>query len=272
MEKQKITIQLIECQKLYSDNNEINKETFASLENFILENDTPFLLLKSYKGKKYIQAQNFVGVIQLKNGFTLEILPKITDLEKDVTKSKEILIKMINSLDIIKKPIISWSEIFLLNENFSTYKDKNIALTLLFDMNTLFESYIGQFFKKNCKAYREYEIKLQDKSHFLAIDNNNNNHFPLKLDVVIKVTDENNKIKEHVIFDTKWRHLQQNDKISQPDLYQMYVYGTKYENCKVIYLVYPYTENWLRPREYRLNKNLSLKILFFDLKIDEFIM
>ncbi len=412
------SIQLTEYQKLYSNDERINKEIFLHLENFILENDTPFLLLKSYRGKKYIQAQNYVGIIQLKNGFTLEILPKITDLEENteasIKESKKILIKMIKSLrtppfkninkanlknenmplfeifikmfldefenllkfgikseylqkqenlkflkgkllikeqikknfihkerfytkfdefttnrvenKLIKttllfllkksknennkrlikryliffeqvdisyniksdfnkiklsrdmkhyKIILSWAEIFLLNETFSVYKGKNVAFALLFDMNLLFESYIGQFFKKNCKAYREYEIKLQDKSYFLASgvdENENKKYFPLKPDVVIEITDDNNKIIENVIFDTKWKHLSQNDNISQSDLYQMYAYGTKYENCKVIYLVYPYTEKWSKPTEYKFNKNLTLKILFFDLKINEFIM
>jgi len=76
MKEKNLVIQLTEYQKLYITDERINKEIFSHLENFILENDTPFLVLKSYRGKKYIQAQNFVGIIQLKNGFTLEILPK----------------------------------------------------------------------------------------------------------------------------------------------------------------------------------------------------
>lgn len=61
----------------------ISKKQFDLLENFILsnkndgENTTEFMRLQSKNGKKYAVACNYVGVITLADGTTIEILPKI---------------------------------------------------------------------------------------------------------------------------------------------------------------------------------------------------
>lgn len=86
----------------YKDNtkdNFIKKETFDSLEKFVLENEktAQYLKITTKKGfGKVLQAQNYVGVIQTKDGTTIEILPKIKNATTE--KSKDILIKMLKTL------------------------------------------------------------------------------------------------------------------------------------------------------------------------------
>ncbi|MCT7516504.1 McrC family protein [Aliarcobacter cryaerophilus] len=86
----------------YKDNtkdNFIKKETFDSLEKFVLENEktAQYLKITTKKGfGKVLQAQNYVGVIQTKDGTTIEILPKIKNATTE--KSKDILIKMLKIL------------------------------------------------------------------------------------------------------------------------------------------------------------------------------
>jgi 5-methylcytosine-specific restriction enzyme subunit McrC len=76
----------------------IEEKTFETLEKFVLENETmQYLKIITKKGfGKVLQAQNYVGVIQTKDGTTIEILPKIQNV--DEKKSKEILIKMLKTL------------------------------------------------------------------------------------------------------------------------------------------------------------------------------
>ena len=78
--------------------NYIKFDTFESIEKFVLENGTEqYLKITTKKGfGKVLQAQNYVGVIQTKDGTTIEILPKIKNLDEE--KSKEILIKMLKTL------------------------------------------------------------------------------------------------------------------------------------------------------------------------------
>ena len=86
----------------YRDNtkdNFIKKETFDSLEKFVLENEktAQYLKITTKNGfGKVLQAQNYVGVIQTKDGTTIEILPKIKNATTE--KSKDILIKMLKTL------------------------------------------------------------------------------------------------------------------------------------------------------------------------------
>jgi 5-methylcytosine-specific restriction enzyme subunit McrC len=78
----------------------IEPKEFEVLERFILQNEdkAQYLKLIYKKGyKKVLQAQNYVGLIQLKNGTTIEILPK-TNNSKTNENSKTTLIKMLKTL------------------------------------------------------------------------------------------------------------------------------------------------------------------------------
>jgi len=165
--------------------------------------------------------------------------------------------------------VLLWSKTFLLNNSFSPYKGKDIAYALLFDMNLLFESYVGEYFKK-----LGLDVMLQDCTHHLAYLDGRGK-FLLKPDFVINKDNE-----KEIIADTKWKLLDDNkvhQGISQSDMYQLFAYGKKYRQnqLKNLYLIYPKIENNAPLREscYQFNKSsehmtMDLKILFFDLQND----
>ena len=76
----------------------VDKKTFEELESFVLKNSdyVQFLKIGQNKFHKFIQAQNYVGIIQTKDGTTIEILPKIQNVDED--QAKEILIRMLKTL------------------------------------------------------------------------------------------------------------------------------------------------------------------------------
>ncbi len=374
--------------------NYISSKNFEAIENFILSNEQaiPYLKITTKKGYgKVLQAQNYVGVIQTKDGTTIEILPKIQEVS--VEESKIILIKMLKTLkkspfknfnmahlksdkmplleifitmfldelsELIKKGIKSdyitkeenlaylkgklqikeqiaqnyihkerffvaydeyvsdrvenrlikttlnylynqsklnsnkkrireylfvfdeigvshtvksdfskvklgrqmkdyeqilvWVKTFLLNSSYSPHKGSDLAFALLFDMNELFESYVGHYLKK-----QGYDVRLQDKQHHLAFSEQKG-IYALRPDIVID--------KGRVIADTKWKILSQEKTrqgVSGSDLYQMYAYGTKYNNCERMYLIYPKDKD-VEVKEYDYYKEggLPLEIVFFD--------
>lgn len=156
--------------------------------------------------------------------------------------------------------VLLWCKTFLLENSFSPYKGNDIAFALLFDMNLLFESYVGDYLKK-----KGLHVKLQDKTHHLAYENNDGK-FRLKPDILIYDKDL------LLIADTKWKILTKektNEGISQPDMYQLYAYGTKYEACQEMYLIYP-KDNDMNTRRFVFNKEkegiLVLNTLFFDVE------
>ncbi len=375
--------------------NYIDTTTFTQLENFVLQNEETanYLKLTTKKGfGKVLQAQNYVGLLQTKNGITIEILPKIKKITS-VEESKNILLKMLRTLKkspfknfhkaelksskmplleifismfleelatLVRKGIKSeyvskeknlhflkgklkmseqikhnaihkerffveyeeflndrvenrlikttleflykkskftknqqlireflfifddvkcsydiktdfskvridrqmrvyeqvliYSKTFLLENSFSPYRGKDMAFALLFDMNLLFESYVGVYLKK-----KGFEVKNQDKGKYLVAMPNK---FALRPDFVI-----NKGTAQERIADTKYKNIDSYKNISQSDMYQLYAYGTKYENTKQLYLIYPKSCNVHLERCSYIQNELHLDVLFFDLTL-----
>ena len=157
--------------------------------------------------------------------------------------------------------VLLWCRTFLLRNSFTPYRGTDVAFALLFDMNMLFESYVGAYLKK----YVHRSVHLQHHQRYLAYTDGGDKKFKLRPDIVI---DEG-----EIIADTKWKILSEekiNHRISQSDLYQMFAYGKKYES-KQLFLIYP-KDNIKNLEGYNFyqkpEKSLPLKILFFDLEKD----
>ena len=370
----------------------IDKKDFGDIENFILKNsdeNAPFLRIASGVGGKFIQARNYVGVLQTKSGLTIEILPKIAD-KNDAERSKAVFIKMLRTLKnfpfkssnlaslktqnlplleifismflceleaLVKKGIKSdyvaleknlnflrgklnineqikrnsihkerfyvgyseflsdikinriikttlkflykrsnssnnqqkirellfifdevsecedyknffaklvinrqvkhyeqtllWCKIFLLGNSFTPHKGDDLGFALLFDMNALFESYVGNFIKKSFPG-----TILQHSEKHLVEDPKS---FKLRPDIFLK---------GKFIADTKWKIISSKDDISQADLYQLYAYGKKHE-CDNLHLIYPKIDD-IRQKtmKFRYDDEMWLEILYFDLEKD----
>ena len=390
-------ITLTEFERIYE--HIIGKKDFFDIENFILKNsdeNAPFLRIASGSGGKFIQARNYVGVLQTKGGLTIEILPKIAD-KTDTDKSKEVFIKMLRTLKnfpfkssnlaslktqnlpileifismflreletLVKKGVKSdyvtleenlnflkgklnineqikrnsihkerfyveyseflsdikinriikttlkflykksnssknqqkirellfifdevsmcndyknfftnytinrqarhyeqtllWCKIFLLGDTFTPHKGDDLAFALLFDMNALFESYVGNFIKKKFPS-----TALQHSEKYLI---ENPKGFKLRPDIFLE---------GKFIADTKWKIIRQDInesekkyKISQADLYQLYAYGKKYE-CDKLYLIYPKIDGVEQESmKFRYEDEMWLEILYFGLEND----
>jgi len=371
---------------------DICKKDFGDIENFILKNsdeNAPFLRIASGVGGKFIQARNYVGVLQTKSGLTIEILPKIAD-KNDAERSKAVFIKMLRALKnfpfkssnlaslktqnlplleifismflceleaLVKKGIKSdyvtleeninflkgklnineqikrnsihkerfyvgyseflsdikinsiikttlqflykksnssknqqkirellfifdevsecedyknffaklvinrqvkhyeqtllWCKIFLLNNSFTPHNGDDLALALLFDMNALFESYVGNFIKKSFPG----TILQHSEKHLVEEPKS----FKLRPDIFLKAK---------FIADTKWKIIKLKDDISQADLYQLYAYGKKHE-CDKLYLIYPKIEGIKQEfMKFGYDDEMWLEILYFDLEKD----
>ena len=387
----------------YKDKNPINQKAhfidekvFLELEKFVLANQESTNYLKLTLRKdfgKILQAQNYVGVIQTKDGTTIEILPKIQNITDE--ESKKILLKMLKTLQkspfkhfnianlkianlplleifismfleelaiLIRKGIKSdyiskeenlhflkgklniakqlkqnnvhqerffvryeefsidrvenrlikttlsylykkskfmknqqkireflfifndvktshnpkldftnlqrnrqmksyetalvYAKTFLLGNSYSPHCGKDISFALLFDMNLLFESYVGAYLKKQYT-----DVRLQDRGKYLV---EMPNKFALRPDIVI------NKGKEtEIVADTKYKNIASLKDVSQADMYQLYAYGKKYQQTKQLYLIYPKTDAVLENNVLKYESDLELKILFFDLSKPE---
>ena len=395
---------LKDTEKPYHDENHnlvVPQNTFDAIEKFYYDNSEvqSYFLPAKKRGQKALTAQNYVGVIQTKDGTTIEILPKITNV--GVYESKNILVKMLKTLkkspfenfnmahlkssnmplleifitmfldelekliqrglksDYVTKEenlaylkgklnikeqisknyihkerffvaydeyvsdrvenrlikttleylykksksnnnkkrireylfvfdevrvshnvksdfskvklgrqmkdyelVLLWAKTFLLDNSYTPHKGNDIAFALLFDMNMLFESYVGHYFKVN-KKYSNVNIRTQDTRYQLLYENGKG-VFQLKPDIVLRHEDYT------IVMDTKWKVLD-DKRVGREDIYQLYGYGKKYRSQN-LYLIYPKTTD-LVGKEYNYyqkddQEDLSLEVLFFDLSID----
>ena len=388
MKQSQLTI--TEFERIYQ--HDIDKKDFGDIENFILKNsdeNAPFLRIASGVGGKFVQARNYVGVLQTKSGLTIEILPKIAN-KNDTERSKAVFIKMLKTLKnfpfkssnlaslktqnlplleifismflceleaLVKKGIKSdyvaleenlnflkgklnineqikrnsihkerfyvgyseflsnikinriikttlkflykksnssknqqkirellfifdevlecedyknffaklvmnrqvkhyeqtllWCKIFLLNNSFTPHKGDDLAFALLFDMNALFESYVGNFIKKSFPG----TILQHSEKHLVEEPKS----FKLRPDIFLE---------SKFIADTKWKIISSSNDISQADLYQLYAYGKKHE-CSKLYLIYPKIEGVKQEFiKFGYDDKTQLEILYFDLEKD----
>ena len=111
------------------------------------------------------------------------------------------------------------------------------GFSLLFDMNTLFEEYIGRMTTRLVRA-KGMQVNLQGPHRFLArVASSGRAAFAMKPDIVIA-----KESKAICIVDTKWKQLtidESREGAAQSDLYQMYAYANNYE-CSDVTLLYPH--------------------------------
>lgn len=111
------------------------------------------------------------------------------------------------------------------------------GLSVFFDMNVLFEEYVGRVAAKALRPLG-YDVRLQDGRRYLAYDEiAERDAFLLKPDIVGRVDE-----KPVWIIDTKWKELSQHEAregVAQGDMYQMYAYAQRYE-CADVVLMYPH--------------------------------
>ena len=228
----------------------VQYEEFISnrVENRLIKTTLQFLYNKSKLNKNQQRIREFLFVFD-----EIEISHNIkTDFSK---------IKLNRQMKDYEQ-VLLWCKTFLFENSFSPYKGNDIAFALLFDMNLLFESFVYSYLKKSSNFQ---DIKSQDKTHHLAYENDIG-RFRLKPDIVIN--------GGKIIADTKWKILSEDkayNGVLQDDMYQLYAYGTKYDNCEKIYLIYPFDELIIKNSyNYFKNKELKLDILFFDVYKKEF--
>jgi 5-methylcytosine-specific restriction enzyme subunit McrC len=100
---------------------------------------------------------------------------------------------------------------------------KKKMLSLLFDMNTLWEEYVFKMLKKACQG-TDIEVTAQDQKPFWDYNS-------LRPDIVLR------KGNKTYVIDTKWKRPQ-NNAASIHDLRQMYAYGRFWDAEKAL-LLYP---------------------------------
>ncbi|PAF52330.1 McrC family protein [Helicobacter sp. 13S00477-4] len=153
-------------QKTSLEDKQKASKVFEELKKFAsYEENNQFLKLT--KGGRCLKSCNFVGLIQTKSGFSLEILPKTSDRNEDKMKAKQLLEKMLKTLK---------------NFPFKTINFSSIKTT----QNSLLEIFVKMFLDELSVV-----IKKGIKSDYISIEEN---RFYLKGKVLFS-----NQIRQNLI-------------------------------------------------------------------------
>lgn len=211
-------------------------------ENRLIKSTLEFLYRRSKTSKNQRLIREYL--------FVFDEISSSSDINADFSRLK------LNRQTKHYEQALLWSKIFLQNKSFSPYRGSDVAFALLFDMNALFESYVGNFIKKKLP-----DTILQHRGKYLIEEPKRD--FGLKPDIFLRYKNQN------YIADTKWKIVASKDDISQADLYQLYAYGKKYDSNK-LFLVYPKINGINQEAiKFKYDDYMRLNVLYFDLEKDK---
>ena len=173
-----------------------------------------------------------------------------------------------NRLMASYQAIRPWCELIIQKMNPTSQKGTREGISLLFEMEKLFENYVAHCLRDNLVA--PWILKTQASDKYLCKhqpqNGTNENMFQLRPDLVLKHGDNQQ------VLDTKWKVVNENEPgrkywLSQADFYQMHAYGHKYmKGAGDMFLIYPVTELFKSPLPvFELSDDLRLWVLPFDL-------
>lgn len=161
--------------------------------------------------------------------------------------------------------LLKWCKIFLKNKRFSPFGGSNLAISLLFPMEQIFEFYVGWCFQKYLA--KDYKVTKQSTEKYLC----QKNSFQIRPDFLLerKQHKKDNELREKFILDAKWKEFKQKQKascneskynINQNDLYQVFAYSRVFDNsegfdCKKVFLIYPQSKSFNKEITLEFNSN-----------------
>lgn len=170
-------------------------------------------------------------VEQFSRGTRIYDLTKRIELSFPKVKSEKITAQQLNSIKLNRKTehysyALELARLIILNYSPDIASGKEKMISLLFDMNELWEEFIYIQLKKYLTQNNsEWVIEAQSTKSFIGF------HY-LKPDIVLT----NTVTGEKIVIDTKWKL---GDKyVSIQDLRQVYTYG-RYWNAEKVMLLYP---------------------------------
>lgn len=155
---------------------------------------------------------------------------------------------------------LEWTKLILDGFSPLTMKGSSYAFSLLFPLESVFESYVASVLLTLLPENMRLDTQLKTKS--LAVFNKRK-FFELRPDLFIT-----NKHSSNIILDTKWKLIDSTkdngtDKfgLSQSDLYQMFAYGHKYLNGNgELFLIYPSHDDFIYPIQFSFEYSGRLKL------------
>lgn len=160
-------------------------------------------------------------------------------------------------------PALEWARLILKGHSPRCMQGHSQAISLLFPMEAVFESFVTAWLRYRCHAH--WQVKPQSKSHYL-VHQGETPRFQLRPDVWL--IPRNGPEGSAVICDMKWKIVdatQDKLNLAQSDLYQMLAYGINHLRGEGdMLLIYPHHEGFtappIHPYEFRHSESKTLRL------------
>ncbi len=133
-------------------------------------------------------------------------------------------------------PLVNLALLFLQSASPDVVSGDGHGFSLLFDMNELFEEYVGRQVRAALRPLG-FQVTLQGPKRHLARSASGSPAFELRPDIV-----NSRDGRVTLIIDTKWKRLKEEERregVSSADAYQMFAYAERYDARDVL-LLYPH--------------------------------
>lgn len=187
--------------------------------------------------------------------FAFDGIPLSRDIESDISS-----LRLERGMAHYNEPL-AWAQLILRGMNPSALQGNTKAISLLFPMEAVFESFVAQTLPYELPP--QLKVKSQATTYSL-VKHGPNDCFKLRPDLLIQ---SRQPVQTTMVMDTKWKLVDNNPQkkslygLAQSDFYQMFAYGQKYLDGKgEMYLIYPAHDDFSQPIQQHFAFSDDLKL------------
>lgn len=174
--------------------------------------------------------------------FAFDGIPLSRDIESDISS-----LRLEHGMAHYNEPMV-WAQLILRGMSPSALQGNTNAISLLFPMEAVFESFVAQTLPYELPPH----LKVQPQvSTYSLVKHGLQDCFKLRPDLLIQ---SRQPVQTKMVMDTKWKLVNSSQQtkslygLAQADFYQMFAYGQKYlDGTGEMYLIYPAHDDFSQP-------------------------
>nr|WP_304187098.1 McrC family protein [Hafnia alvei] len=194
--------------------------------------------------------------------FAFDGIPLSRDIESDISS-----LRLERGMAHYNEPI-AWAQLILRGMSPSALQGNTKAISLLFPMEAVFESFVAQTLPYELPPH----LKVQPQvSTYSLVKHGLHDCFKLRPDLLIQ---SRQPVQTKMVMDTKWKLVNNNPQkkslygLAQSDFYQMFAYGQKYlDGIGEMYLIYPAHDDFSQPipQHFAFSETLKLWVVPYQI-------
>ena len=187
--------------------------------------------------------------------FAFDGIPISRDIESDINS-----LRMERGMAHYSEPM-AWAQLILRGMSPSALQGNTKAISLLFPMEAVFESFVAQTLTYELPPHLDVQSQM---STYSLVKHGRHDCFKLRPDLLIQ---SRQPVQTKMVMDTKWKLVNSNEPkkllygLAQSDFYQMFAYGQKYlGGAGEMYLIYPAHDDFNQPIQQHFAFSETLKL------------